>query len=194
MFQLRRPTADFIDQTIQAQRDTEFTYPHIGLSRESVCPEGYTINQSRAVIGTGEPCFRRAKEAIRNCQMLNVGWLQAVHFAGPIINDSLVPTLVWTMGLYALNVARVVYVDDVEGANQFGFGYGTLSEYPVSGEERFTVKFDPTTGDVSYELFSFSKPASLLTRIGWPVVRMSQRRFGRDSIAAMIVAANEASA
>ena len=123
--------------------------------------------------------------------MLNLGWIQVVPSNAPIAHGSLVCTLLRTMGFYVLNIAQVVYVDDIEHLDQFGFGYGILPEYLVSGEERFTVAFDRVTDIVTYELFSFSKPSSALMRFGWPLVRRAQRRFCRDSTEAMMSATRE---
>jgi hypothetical protein len=38
---------------------------------------------------------------------------------------------------------------------------------------------------VWYDILAFSRPRQLLARLGYPLVRRLQRRFGRDSAAAM---------
>lgn len=185
LFLLRRPNEAFIQETMESQRDQQLTYPGVGLTRESGCPAGFRKNQWRAVIGAGEEAFLRAKQALADWRMLNLGWVEVVSAPESIREHAHVCTLARTLGVYTLNVARIVYVDDDDAANRFGFGYGTLPEYALSGEERFTVTYDPATQDVVYEIFSFSRPTSLMVRLGQPFVRRAQRRFCCDSVAAM---------
>jgi hypothetical protein len=46
---------------------------------------------------------------------------------------------------------------------------------------------------VWYDILAFSRPQRLLTRLGYPYVRRVQKRFGRESAAAMLKAvANDA--
>jgi uncharacterized protein (UPF0548 family) len=42
---------------------------------------------------------------------------------------------------------------------------------------------------VWYNIVAFSRPQQLLTRLGYPLVRRLQKRFARDSAAAMLRAA-----
>jgi hypothetical protein len=43
----------------------------------------------------------------------------------------------------------------------------------------------PDEGSVWYDVLAFSRPNHLLAKVGYPFVRMKQRRFGRESSAAM---------
>ena len=49
------------------------------------------------------------------------------------------------------------------------------------------------TNSVCYEILAFSRANHFLTRLGYPLVRHMQKRFGRDSAAAMFRAVNSAS-
>ncbi len=81
---------------------------------------------------------------------------------------------------------EIVYVVDESGpTNRFGFACGTLPGHVESGEERFLVEWDDADDAVWYDILAFSRPNHVLTRLGYPVVRRLQRRFGRDSAAAM---------
>jgi len=182
VFLLRRPTDERIERTVKSQRDERLTYSAVGLTRESRCPDGYVANERRTVIGQGEDTFRRAKQAIADLRMLKLGWIDVFAAPDAFHSGDLIATLVWELGLYSLNVARIVYVENEDA--RFGFGYGTLPEYSLSGEERFSVTLDRSTGEVAYELYSFSRPSTLLARLGWPMVRI-QARFAKDSAAAM---------
>ena len=80
------------------------------------------------------------------------------------------------LGWRALGVSapvRVVYVVD-EGRRR-GFAYGTLPGHPESGEEAFVVEHleDDT---VRFAITAFSRPATLLAKLGGPVSRLVQSR------------------
>ncbi len=54
------------------------------------------------------------------------------------------------------------------------------------GEERFTVEWRADDDSVWYELFAFARPNGLLANLGYPFVRLVQKRFARDSYHAML--------
>jgi len=168
------------------------TYSQIGWTRRSECPVGFAKNQWEAVIGNGEHDFLRAKAAIRNCDMLCLGWMQPVGSDAQIVDGSMVGTLSRKLMMYSLNVNRVVYVDD-QLSSRFGFGFGTTAHHLIIGEERFTVCLDESTGDVTYEIFSFSRPGSLFFRLACPWFRYLQRVFCHDSTLAMHAACQRGS-
>src|SRR5262249_58341872 len=89
-------------------------------------------------------------------------------------------------GLWWLNACRIVYVvNEEERVKRFGFAYGTLPQHAESGEERFTVEWHEADDAVWYDIVAFSRPQQLLTRLAYPLVRRLQKRFARDSAAAM---------
>ena len=88
-----------------------------------------------------------------------------------------------------LNACRMVYVVDESGPiRRFGFACGTLPGHVESGEERFLVEWHRDTDRVWYDILAFSRPNHLLTRLGYPLIRRSQRRFARDSAVSMVSA------
>lgn len=189
----RRPDDDSIHVIADLHRQSVLTYTQIGWTSRSECPVGFAKNKSDAVIGRGERDFERAKAAIQNYDMLRLGWMQPAGDHDPIVVGSVVSTLARKLMVYSLNVNRVVYVDD-QISTRFGFGFGTTAHHLIIGEERFTVCFDEQTGDVSYEIFSFSRPGLLLFRLAFPWLRHLQRSFCRDSTDAMRVACQHATA
>ena len=89
-------------------------------------------------------------------------------------------------GLWLPNACRIIYVVDEEGPVQrYGFAYGTLPGHAESGEERFTVEWHEADDAVWYDILAFSRPQQLLARLGYPLTRRLQKRFARDSAAAM---------
>ena len=76
-------------------------------------------------------------------------------------------------------------MDEQGPISKYGFAYGTLPGHVESGEECFLIEWNHADDGVYYDILAFSKPNHFLTRLGYPVVRRMQKRFGRDSAAAM---------
>jgi uncharacterized protein (UPF0548 family) len=69
---------------------------------------------------------------------------------------------------------------------RFGFAYGTLPHHVERGEERFCVEWRHADDSVWYDILAFSRPHHPLLIPGYPVARIVQRRFARDSKRAML--------
>jgi uncharacterized protein (UPF0548 family) len=54
------------------------------------------------------------------------------------------------------------------------------------GEERFLVEWRQADNSVWYDIRAVSKPGGWLTRVAYPLARRLQRRFGRDSMRAVL--------
>jgi uncharacterized protein (UPF0548 family) len=48
------------------------------------------------------------------------------------------------------------------------------------------IEWDQTDNSVWYEILAFSRPNHFLIRLGYPIMRRMQRRFRRESAAAML--------
>ena len=70
------------------------------------------------------------------------------------------------------------------GGKRFAFAHGTFVGHVLAGEERFAVELT-SDGEVYYEAYTFSRPAHALSVLGYPVVRLLQKKFHRDSTRAM---------
>lgn len=84
-----------------------------------------------------------------------------------------------------MNACRIVYViEEHRSSPRYGFAYGTLPDHGEIGEERFTVEFNPDDQTVRYDLYTLSRPSTLV-RLAYPFIRALQKRFARDSKTAM---------
>jgi len=94
--------------------------------------------------------------------------------------------VVAAFGTVWVNAWRIVYVDDdvtlADGTRRTAFAYGTLDAHAERGEERFAIERTPD-GDVWYDVVAFSRPHHWLARLGGPVTRALQKRFGPASVA-----------
>ena len=193
MFSLRKPTPGSIRRFLKSQAVLDFNYPAVGATATSQ-PAGYVTDRTRIMLGIGEPIFLAAKAALQRWEHFRLGWVEPWPPETPIQSGEVVAIMAWTAGLWTLNCCRIVYVVDEAGSiTRFGFAYGTLPGHVESGEELFQIEWDQNTNRVWYDILAFSRPNHFLTRLAYPLVRHTQKRFGRDSAAAMFRAVNSAS-
>ena len=182
---LRRPTTETIRDFLAAQSGLDLTYPAVGATAV-VPPAGYVVDHTRVRLGAGAGTFAAARIALGRWGQFRLGWVEAWPRGTPIEAGQVVAVITRLCGLWWLNACRVVYVVDEKGpVKRCGFAYGTLPGHGESGEERFTVEWHEQDDAVWYDILAFSRPQQLLARLGYPLTRRLQRRFARDSAAAM---------
>ena len=185
MLSLRKPSVERLRDFLATQAKLDLTYPAVGATA-AVPPAGYVVDRTRIKLGEGAGTFVAAQAALRRWQHFRLGWVEAWPPETPLQVGQVVAVLVRLFGLWWLNACRIVYVVDEEGPVQrFGFAYGTLPEHAESGEERFTVAWHEADAAVWYDILAVSRPQQLLARLGYPLARRLQKRFARDSVAAM---------
>ncbi len=185
MLLLRKPSPERIRAFLAAQSRLDFTYSAVGTTATTP-PTGYVVDHTRIKLGEGTNMFAAAKAALERWDHFCLGWVAAWPPETMIKVGQVVAVIAQMFGLWWLNACRIVYVVDEEGpVKRFGFAYGTLPEHAESGEERFTVEWHQEDEAVWYDILAFSRPRHLLARLGYPLARRLQRRFARDSTAAM---------
>ena len=188
MVSLRRPSTETIREFLASQSKLGFTYTAVGATA-SLPPADYVVDHTRIKLGQGEEVFMKAKAALGRWQQFRLGWVEVWSPETPIQTGEVVAVIARNVGLWWLNACRIVYVvDEEEPIQRYGFAYGTLPDHAGTGEERFLVERDRASGEVWYDILAFSRPHLLLTRLGYPFVRRVQKRFGRESAAAMLKA------
>jgi uncharacterized protein (UPF0548 family) len=191
MFYLTAPRHQAIEDFIQAQAGKPFSYQEVGATAETP-PRDYTVDHNRIKLGEGLKVFKRASHAIRSWEMFNLSWLSLIDRGTPIVRGETIAVLARHFGFWSLNACRIVYVIDKEDDRhkRFGFAYGTLPDHAERGEERFIVELDQKDNSVSYDILAFSRPNHFLSLVGYPVARLLQKRFARDSKLAMLRSLN----
>jgi uncharacterized protein (UPF0548 family) len=185
MLSLRKPSAENLRDFLAAQSKLDFTYTAVGATA-AVPPAGYVVDHTRIKLGAGARTFSAAKAALGRWEHFRLGWVETWPPETPTQAGQVVAVIARLFGLWWLNACRIVYVVDEQGPVQrFGFAYGTLPEHAESGEERFTVEWHEADAPVWYDILAFSRPQRLLARLGCPFARRLQKRFARDSAAAM---------
>lgn len=193
-FYLRKPTLNVVNKLLANQSNADFTYPMVGCTQDRAAHEqpiaGYVMDHNRVQLGQGQACFNRAKVAIQQWQMFNLGWAQVADPNAPIEVGTQAGVMAQSLGFWSLNVCRIVYTLDepADDVTRYGFGYGTLPAHIERGEERFCVEYHHSDDTIWYDILAFSHPNKLITKIGYPVVRQFQKRFARTSKQAMVQA------
>jgi uncharacterized protein (UPF0548 family) len=186
MLSLCKPSTEVIKRFLQHQSALSLTYTAVGATATTP-PAGYVVDHTRRQLGSGEQVFNSAVAAFRAWRQFQLGWLEATPCDTPIHEGNVIAVLAQTFGVWWLNACRIVFViEEVHDEHhRFGFAYGTLPSHAGTGEERFLVEWNRATDEVNYDILAFSQMRHPLARLGYPIVRRTQKRFGRDSADAM---------
>ena len=182
MFLWRKPDRTTLERLLASHPTDAVSYSAVG-GTQGRAPEGYKVDRNRILIGHGLDQFKTARAAIDHWKMFGLDWIELFPNRPSIQVGSAVAVVVRHLGFCSVNISRIVYVVNEE--SRYGFAYGTLPCHSEEGEERFLVEHDKATDEVWYDLYAFSKPRHPLARIGYPISRYLQKRFARDSLAAM---------
>jgi len=190
MLSLQKPSAESIRRFLAEQTKLPYTYCAVGATALTL-PTGFVVDRTRIKLGEGEVVFRSAIVALQSWKHFQLGWVEAWSPDTPIKPGEVVAVMGRAIGLWWLNACRIIYVVDESGPIcKFGFAYGTLPGHVESGEERFLIEWNLHDNSVWYDIVAFSRPNHFLARLGYPVVRRMQKRFGRDSAVSMFRAVN----
>ncbi|KAL6589511.1 hypothetical protein ACP70R_050334 [Stipagrostis hirtigluma subsp. patula] len=160
-------------------------------SDKALVERGFFVNRSRLLIGSGASTFNHAKCALLSWRHLALGWANVepdtpvkVGTRFCICNREVIPWIMLPL--------QMAYVTDGNGnsaghtkGGMFAFGSGTLQGHLLAGEERFSVQLDEEDR-VWYEVFSFSKPAHILSTLCYPYVQLRQKHFAQQSGQALL--------
>lgn len=192
VFLKAKPSGQLIRDFLSQQAQSRFSYPEVGASALASAPAGYTADHNRILLGHGSRAWQQAVSAVNQWQMFNLSWIQLCWPDAPIVTGTNVAVLIRHFRFWSLNGARIVYTmsEDAEPVKKYGFAYGTLKDHAESGEERFFVEWHSQDNSVWYDLFAFSRPGTIMAKLGYPFTRWLQHRFQRDSQIAMVKAAS----
>jgi uncharacterized protein (UPF0548 family) len=182
MFRINEPSEDDVAKFIFRQRNLEFTYPEVGATNTTP-PSGFTVDHNRIQLGHGEGRYRAAVAALKYWRQFDLGWVTIVPRGVPLDVGATVAVKARSFGMWSLSASRVVYV--ISEPRRFGFAYGTLPDHVECGEERFLIEWQPDDS-VWYDILAFSRPRHPLVRLSFPMARMLQKRFARESLARMV--------
>jgi uncharacterized protein (UPF0548 family) len=170
---LRRPTASQLEQLRRRLTDQPVTYRDVGASADRTLPSGYRHDRRALALGSGVEAWQAAKSALTDWKAHENAGVTVTPPRAPLTTGTTVTAATQVGPLWVIAPCRIVYTTDTP--ERFGFAYGTLPGHPEDGEEAFHVvrEADET---VRFEIVAFSRPASLLVRMGGPLSRAVQQR------------------
>lgn len=190
MILFTKPSTDLLRRFLNEQTPLRHTYAAVGVTlgetTAQAVPAGFDVDHTRACLGAGAQTFLAAKEALRGWQQFQLGWVEPWPTDVPLLPGNVVSIVARLGPVYWFNACRIVYAVDERGpVERFGFAYGTLPGHAERGEERFLVEWHHADDSVWFDILAFSRPRHVLARLGYPVVRLLQKRFARDAVASM---------
>lgn len=153
---------------------------------DGAVPAGMTEDVLEVPLGSGADVWKLARRAIDEWRHFDLGWVRVVTGGLAPYGSQDVVVIASRYGVNISACCRVIAVHDFidAGVAIHGFTYGTLSDHPERGEERFDVRMLPT-GEVRYRIHAMAAPARWQSRLGRPIVEHFRRQFRHDSAAAM---------
>ncbi|GAA2603417.1 DUF1990 domain-containing protein [Paractinoplanes durhamensis] len=148
------------------------TYSPVGGTRTSERPPGFRHLFFRMPLGTGASRYAQAGAHILSFRMHRATGAKIVASAA-----TAAPGVQLTVGLGPLRApCEIVWAEKSE--KRTGWGYGTRPGHPASGEEAFFVEHDERDR-VWFTVVAYSRPASLLMRLGGPFAVGFQHLYAR---------------
>lgn len=186
MFHRHPPPRDDLIRRLESLRDAPFTYPFVGLTRETAPerPAGFFADRVQVSLGHGADAYARGAAALERWVPFDLPWIGLVQSSTALVPGTCLAVVARTFGLWSAHATRIVWVRDEpaegERPRRFGFAYGTLPMHAERGEESFIVSMAPD-GRVDFEIVAFSRPSRAWIWLGLPIALLFQNRFRRDA-------------
>lgn len=181
MWSILKPSPDTLAAFLARNANAEYIYADVGRAADFQ-PAGYDRDSRREIVGHGTPAFDAARDVFRRWGQFPKPWTGIYPLEAPIRAGQTLAMLARAYGPWWTNACRIVYV--IDEPTRFGFAYGTLDEHVECGEEQFLIE-QTSDGAVWYDIRAFSRPRHWAVRLAYPFARRLQRRFARESLAAV---------
>jgi uncharacterized protein (UPF0548 family) len=167
-------------QEAAALRAAPFTYAAVGGLSSGRTPAGFSRMRRSRTLHRRD--FDAAAAELMAWGMQSRAGLRVEASEVPLQPDTVV-LLRLGPGPVSLRIpCRVVGV--IDEPTRRGFSYGTLPGHPEAGEEQFVLELRDD-GRIEATVEAFSRPASLLARLGGPLGRAGQRYMASRYLAAI---------
>ncbi|KAL9327178.1 hypothetical protein ACSQ67_007823 [Phaseolus vulgaris] len=151
---------------------------------EGLSKDGFLLNEARILVGSGIETFEKGKSALRSWRHFGLNWAY-VDPKTPVQQGVKFCVCVKEFFPWLMMPLQVVYVNETPKAKNRGAPLVLEVALFMAGEERFSVEIDENN-QVWYEVLSFSKPAHILSFLGYPYVMLRQKYFANESSKAML--------
>ena len=183
-FFLTRPRPEWIESVLRREKASHLSYDIVGHTSSGAPGGKWDWHEEALTLGTGGETWARACVALRGWTQFKMSWVTPFDATVPLEVGEHFAFISQQMGVWSVNVCRIVYtIDEGDDAEQrFGFAYGTLASHAVRGEEQFLLRWDTATDEVTFSIRKFSQPAALITRVVAPLTRSIQAKFTHDAL------------
>jgi uncharacterized protein (UPF0548 family) len=150
-------------------------------------PDGYRSAESSVKLGSGAECFAVASAELLRWQVLLRSGIRVTDAAGAVARPvTLGATVVQSLPLAGLHfTAPIRVVRVLQEPRRVGYAAGTLPGHPLRGEELFLIEHR-ADDSVWLVIRAFYRPATLLYRVGSPVIRFARRRYTARFLRALL--------
>jgi len=144
---------------------------------DQVHPTGLRLIRRSVRLGHGDRCWSRARALLLDWQMHTGSSWSAIHVhpSGGLVTLAALPHARLPL-LWVTNPCRVVRQRTADQRRVVSVGYATLEGHLIAGEERMSVTRD-SSGDVNFEVVSYSRGCGLLGSLLFFGLEQTQRRF-----------------
>jgi uncharacterized protein (UPF0548 family) len=186
LLRLSCPSEDAVDGELTRHEADALSYSIAGATRGPL-PEGWRHDDQHRELGSGADTWARAQQALDRWTQFDLPWVR-FHGQPPIVEGQTVAFASRQLGVWTLNMCRIVYVVNEDGPDsaRYGFAYGTLANHAVAGEELFELHWDKNTDVVTFRIAKFSRPAHPLVWLAGPLATCIQEQFTVDALARMV--------
>lgn len=168
-------------------RRAPFNFSDVGITNakqphrlDALRSQGWVVQTTRSRLGSGRRAYEEACRALHSWAHFCLPWAFVDLYDR---KKDLVLVVAQCFGLWSINPLRITHVQHRRRSSSLA--HTTLQGHQISGEERFSVEWDAKDDSVWYEIYTVSKPATLLSKIGCFAMRACQRAFVTGSTAAM---------
>ncbi|KAK9840444.1 hypothetical protein WJX74_009984 [Apatococcus lobatus] len=191
---LGRPSFENLQQAAAEAEGRPVNHPYEGLSREAppfaddLRKRGWQLDIRRGQVGHGKQVYGALSRALKTWSHMDLGWCDTNR---PMLESgNPVCIAAKTLFLWTRNPLRIVYAAEEQYPKPFKgrrllYGQSTLLGHQLAGEERFGLEWHAADDSVWYEICTFSRPASALAALTYPLVRKQQHRFQQQSFKKM---------
>ena len=198
MFFRATPSDERVRRILSGLSDVAYNYAPVGATEGKLtsAPAGFTLSSYGTQLGTGEDVFEAASTVLADFGNYPSSFTRVVRASeAQAIEPGLVfGTLATHFGFASMHPCRIVRVIREEAPRGFGFVLVTLPGHIGAGEESFMLTLGAENHIVRYEVQAISRPDGWMGRLGGPVFRLFQKRFERETQAAMRNACGDRSA
>ena len=158
-------------------------------------PRGYSVRRISGVVGKGVKDFHKACQIMQSFKMTNtLDWIKIVVPDSvkdleslPVGTTIATQSRVYNTLLWTLNPVRIVNNNQNQEKYKMSseVSYSTVMGHLLQGEEVFRVFHESGSGDVVFEIASYSKGFGVVGAVAFHFIKPLQKKFLQQNLNSM---------